>query len=145
MPPKPLDESMNPLNKPLHMEDVFNLNLCALLSFAGHCPRLCMLGLYINATEAEIPSSHTPLEPFHVLRTLSLGTLQVRHMNVVAMFLSWVCPVQCQLNMGITWIGFGTEDNWFLPLQAEVSTTETVFSMACCQEAVAIIDMAVKR
>ncbi|KAF8440270.1 hypothetical protein L210DRAFT_3645445 [Boletus edulis BED1] len=72
---KPPDKSMNPLNKPPHMED-FNLDLCALLPFAGHCPRLCMLRLYINTTEAEIPSLHTPLEPFRVLCTLSLRTLK---------------------------------------------------------------------
>ncbi|KAF8129848.1 hypothetical protein EV363DRAFT_1219642 [Boletus edulis] len=96
-------------------EDAFNLDLCALLPFAGHCPRLRVLGLYINATEAEIPSSHIPLEPFRALRTLSLGTSQVRHTNAVAMFLSRICPVRCRLDMGITWTEFGTEDDRFLP------------------------------
>lgn len=96
-------------------EDAFALDLCALLPFARHCPRLRVLGLYINATEAEIPPSHTPLEPFTALRTLSLGTSQVRDTGAVATFLSRILPARCVLDMGITWTEFGAEDDRVLP------------------------------
>lgn len=96
-------------------ENAFTLDLRALLPFARHCPRLHLLGLYINATEAEIPSSSTPLESFSALRTLAIGTSQVRDTSAVATFLSRICPSRCTLDMGITWTEFGCEDNRFLP------------------------------
>lgn len=102
--------------EPLFLDEAaFTLDLRALLPFARHCPRLRHLGLYINATEAEIPSSYTPLEPFSALRTLSVGTSHVRDTSAVATFLSRICPSRCALEMGITWTEFGCEENRFLP------------------------------
>ena len=95
-------------------EDAFTLDVRALLPFAKHCPRIRLLGLYINATEADIPWSQTPLEPFSALKTLSVGTSQVRDPSAVATFLSRICPPRCRLEMGITWTEFGCEDNRFL-------------------------------
>ncbi|KAF9244498.1 hypothetical protein BU15DRAFT_85881 [Melanogaster broomeanus] len=69
-------------------EDAFTLDLRALLPFARHCPSLQRLGLYINATEAEIPSVHSSVEPFRSLRILYLGTSQARDQRAVATFLS---------------------------------------------------------
>ncbi|KAG8215667.1 hypothetical protein J3R82DRAFT_7541 [Butyriboletus roseoflavus] len=96
-------------------EDAFTLDLRALLPFAKHCPRLRLLGLYINATEAEIPSSYAPLESFGALQTFSVGTSQVRDTSAVATFLSRICPSRCSLEMGITWTEFGCQDNRVLP------------------------------
>lgn len=102
--------------EPLFIDDnAFTLDLRALMPFARHCPRLRCLGLYINATEAEIPPSWTPLEPFGALITLALGTSQVRDTSAVATFLSRICPSQCRLDMGITWTEFGSADDRFLP------------------------------
>ncbi|KAH0835433.1 hypothetical protein J3R83DRAFT_9064 [Lanmaoa asiatica] len=98
-------------------EDALTLDLRALLPFARHCPRLRTLGLYINATEAEIPSSYTPLEPFSTaFHTLSVGTSQVRDTSAVATFLSRIFPPRCNVEMGITWTEFGREDDRSLPV-----------------------------
>jgi hypothetical protein len=59
-------------------EDGITLDLRALLPFARHCPRLWKLGLYMNATKAEIPSVQSSIEPFRSLRVLSLGTSRAR-------------------------------------------------------------------
>lgn len=96
-------------------EDAFTLDLRALLPFARHCPRIRLLGLYINATEAEIPSSLTPLEPFSALQTFAIGTSQVRDATAVATLLSRIFPPRCTLEMGITWTEFGCANNRFLP------------------------------
>ncbi|KIK96983.1 hypothetical protein PAXRUDRAFT_137252 [Paxillus rubicundulus Ve08.2h10] len=95
-------------------EDKFTLDLRALLPFARYCPSLRKLGLYINATEAEIPSVQSSIEAFHSLRVLSLGTSQVRDQGTVAAFLSRVCPPGCLLEVGITWEGFGPFENRIL-------------------------------
>ncbi|KAF8553097.1 hypothetical protein OG21DRAFT_1414929, partial [Imleria badia] len=113
-------------------EAAFTLDLRALMPFARHCPRLRELGLYINATEAEIPSSSTPLEPFGTLHTLALGTSHVRDTSAVATFLSRICPSPCRLDMGITWTEFGSAEDRFLPaplmymLQMRCSTWHAV-------------------
>lgn len=98
-------------------EDAFTPDLRALVPFARHCPRLRSLGLYINATEAEIPSSHTSLKPFNALHTLSLGTSEVRDTSAVAAFLSRICPAGCILDMGLTWSEFGPQDDRSLPIE----------------------------
>ncbi|KAF9221170.1 hypothetical protein BS17DRAFT_803698 [Gyrodon lividus] len=101
--------------EPLHLdEDAFTLDLRALLPFARHCPSLWRLGLYINATEADIPSVHSSVEPFRSLRVLSLGTSQARDQGAVSTFLSRVCPPGCRLEVGITWDDFGPLDNRIL-------------------------------
>ncbi|KAF8835220.1 hypothetical protein BDN67DRAFT_959378 [Paxillus ammoniavirescens] len=95
-------------------EDEVTLDLRALLPFARHCPSLWKLGLYMNATEAEIPSLHSSVEPFRSLRVLSVGTSQARDQGTVAAFLSRVCPPGCVLEVGITWEGFGPFENRIL-------------------------------
>lgn len=95
-------------------EDASTLDLRALLPFARHCPRLHLLGLYINATEADLPSSYFPLEPFRALQTLSVGTSQVRNTSAVATFLSRICPSQCILDTGITWTEFGPQNHRYM-------------------------------
>lgn len=96
-------------------EDACALDLRALLPFAQHCPRIRLLGVYMNATTVEVPSGHTPLVPFSTLQTLSVGTSQVCDTTAVATFLSRICPPLCRLEMGITWTEFGCEDHRFLP------------------------------
>ncbi|KIJ19637.1 hypothetical protein PAXINDRAFT_69106, partial [Paxillus involutus ATCC 200175] len=84
-------------------EDGFTLDLRALLPFARHCPRLWKLGLYIDATKAEILSVQSSVQPFHSLRVLSLGASRACDPDTVAAFLSRVCPPSCVLEFNITW------------------------------------------
>lgn len=97
-------------------EDAFTLDLRAYIPFARHCLRLRHLGLYVNATKADIPPPHTPLEPFRALQRLSVGTSRVRDTSAVATFLSRMCPSRCTLEMGISWSEFGCEEDRFLPV-----------------------------
>ncbi|KAH7925778.1 hypothetical protein BV22DRAFT_406666 [Leucogyrophana mollusca] len=83
----------------------FNLDLRALLPFAQHCPNLRRLGLFLNATAAEIPAHE--VKPFRALRTLLMGVSQARDPDAVALFLSQICPPGCQLHYGVTWETFG--------------------------------------
>jgi hypothetical protein len=94
-------------------EDGFALDLRALLPFARHCPRLWKLGLYMNATEAETPSTHSSIEPFCSLRVLSVGTSQAHDRGTVAAFLSRVCPPGCVLEVGNPWDDFGPFEDHF--------------------------------
>jgi hypothetical protein len=80
-------------------EDAFTLDLRALLPFARHCPKLWKLGLYMDATEAEIPSVHSSIARFPSLRVLSVGSSQVGDPETVAAFLSRVCPSGCMLEV----------------------------------------------
>ncbi|KAG9312423.1 hypothetical protein JVU11DRAFT_6806 [Chiua virens] len=101
--------------EPLFLEhDAFTLDLRALLPFARHCPRLRLLGLYIDA-DAELPSSMTPLQPFATLKALAFGTSDVHDTSAAATFLSRVCPPRCVVDMGITWTEFGSEEHRILP------------------------------
>lgn len=102
--------------EPLFLEkDAFTLDLRALLPFARYCPRLRLLGIYIDASKAEIPSPSTPLEPFSALQNLELGTSLVRDTDTVATFLSEICPSRCAVGAGITWTTSGSGDSRLLP------------------------------
>ncbi|KAF8637721.1 hypothetical protein AX17_002624 [Amanita inopinata Kibby_2008] len=94
------------------------LTLDALLPFAKHCPRLHHLGLFINASTLGQPYHSTPttsLSPskrirapyngpvFKSLRKLSMGVSLLADEKGVALFLSTICPLDCQLDSGVTW------------------------------------------
>ncbi|KAF8835219.1 hypothetical protein BDN67DRAFT_959375 [Paxillus ammoniavirescens] len=98
--------------EPLVLDEVeFTLDLRALLPFARHCPRLWKLGLYLNATKAEIPSIQSSIEPFRSLRVLSFGTSRAQDPGAVAAFLSRACPPGCVLEVGDPSVEFDpTED-----------------------------------
>ncbi|GJJ07537.1 hypothetical protein Clacol_001739 [Clathrus columnatus] len=64
-----------------------------LLSFAEHCPNIKELGLYINATRWNRNEDLPPTpRPFGRLQRLHVGVSRVTHPNVIARFLSDICP-----------------------------------------------------
>ncbi|KAH7914881.1 hypothetical protein BJ138DRAFT_1176931 [Hygrophoropsis aurantiaca] len=83
----------------------FNLDLRALLPFASHCPSLRRLGLFLDASAAEIPTDS--IKPFRSLQTLLVGVSRARNSDAVALFLSQICPPGCNLLYGVTWGTFG--------------------------------------
>ncbi|KAF8068091.1 hypothetical protein FPV67DRAFT_1669955 [Lyophyllum atratum] len=94
-------------NEPVYMERS-TLTLQALLPFARHCPKLHTLGLFIDATAADIPPSSDPASayqdiPFKALRRLSMGVSIIGEEGPVALFLSRICPLDCIVVSGITW------------------------------------------
>ncbi|KAF8068083.1 hypothetical protein FPV67DRAFT_1669950 [Lyophyllum atratum] len=94
-------------NEPIYLEQS-NLTLRALLPFARYCPKLHTLGLFINATTADIPSpsdTTSPYQhmPFKALRCLSMGVSIIQEEGPVALFLSQICPLDCTVVTGITW------------------------------------------
>ncbi|OJA18556.1 hypothetical protein AZE42_04017 [Rhizopogon vesiculosus] len=77
------------------------LDLRALIPFARHSPKLHRLGLFMNASTAKIHSTQE-LNPFTALSVLSIGTSQAHDQDVVAEFLSQMCPPACELVADIT-------------------------------------------
>ncbi|OAX32090.1 hypothetical protein K503DRAFT_805521 [Rhizopogon vinicolor AM-OR11-026] len=92
--------------EPLVMSN-FTLDLRALVPFARHCPKLYRLGLFMDATTARIHPTQE-LKPFTALRFLSVGTPQARDPDAVAAFLSHMCPLECKLDVSITWTTFSS-------------------------------------
>lgn len=81
------------------------LTLRALLPFARHCPRLRELGMYVNATAADI-SPADPMETppsFKSLQKLQVGLSRITESAPVALFLSQICPLGCEVNAGVSW------------------------------------------
>ncbi|KAG6902354.1 hypothetical protein C0995_001151 [Termitomyces sp. Mi166 len=93
-------------NQPRYLENS-NLTLRALLPFARHCPKLRMLGLFMNATTTDFPapdsSSVYQLPTFRSLYRLSVGVSLIQEEGAVALFLSQMCPLYCEIEMGVTW------------------------------------------
>ncbi|OJA11356.1 hypothetical protein AZE42_07375, partial [Rhizopogon vesiculosus] len=48
------------------------------------------------------------LKPFTALRFLFVGTSQARDPDAVAAFLSHMCPLECKLDISITWTAFSS-------------------------------------
>ena len=80
-----------------------NLTLRALLPFARNCPNLRKLGLYLDATEADLPSASEIPRPFAELTNLSVGVSSIGEPQPVALFLSLICPAACCIEAGVTW------------------------------------------
>lgn len=98
-------ESLTLNEEPLVMHE-FTLDLRALVPFARHCPKLRRLGLFIDANPIKIPPT-LELKPFTALCFLSVGTSRARDPEAVAAFLSYLCPPNCKLEVGVTWTSFG--------------------------------------
>ncbi|KAL0948360.1 hypothetical protein HGRIS_010942 [Hohenbuehelia grisea] len=78
------------------------LPLEALMPFARLCPRLKLLGLYLDATVPTLPLALDAV-PFKALETLSVGVSPITDSGAVALFLSKLCPLGCELEKGVTW------------------------------------------
>ncbi|KAJ6577212.1 hypothetical protein B0H19DRAFT_932930 [Mycena capillaripes] len=96
-------------NEPVVSDDC-PLTLKALIPFAKHCPELEQLGLFINASTADLPSTYEVelppsyrSKPFAKLRRLSTGVSLIADAGAVALFLSQICPLNTHLECGITW------------------------------------------
>ncbi|KAJ6544789.1 hypothetical protein DFH09DRAFT_873070, partial [Mycena vulgaris] len=84
------------------------LTLKALLPFSRHCPELEQLGLFINASTADLPSSYptdltSSYTPFAKLQRLSMGVSLIEEEGAVALFLSQLCPLRTHIEYGVTW------------------------------------------
>lgn len=97
--------------EPLDPTEVSTLTVHALLPFARHCPNLRELGLYIDATRAEDGDAAAlgpSVKPFKSLARLCMGLSAISAPGPVALFLSRLCPLECELTSGVTWPeGFG--------------------------------------
>nr|GAT60857.1 predicted protein [Mycena chlorophos] len=94
------------LNNEPAILDCCPLTLDALLPFARHCRELEHLGMFVNASSADIPSTYAAtfqIKPFARLRRLSMGTSIISEPGQVALFLSQICPKNTALDCGVTW------------------------------------------
>ncbi|KAJ7274534.1 hypothetical protein B0H12DRAFT_403347 [Mycena haematopus] len=96
-------------NEPV-ISDECSLTLEALIPFAKYCPELEQLGLFINASTADLSSNFQvdlppsyQSKPFVKLRHLSVGVSLLGDENAVALFLSQICPLNTHLECGVTW------------------------------------------
>ena len=85
-----------------------NLTLRALLPFARNCPNLRELGLYLHATETDLPSVSEIPRPFSKLTDLNFGLSSVGDLKAVALFLRRICPTDCNIEGWPTWPHVGT-------------------------------------
>ncbi|KAJ7104266.1 hypothetical protein B0H15DRAFT_809280 [Mycena belliarum] len=97
------------LNNEPAASDNSSLTLNALLPFARHCPELEQLGLFINASTADLPSTYSTdvtsasHKPFTKLQRLSMGVSLIDDEGAVALFLSQICPLSTEIEYGVTW------------------------------------------
>ena len=121
-----------------------DLTLRALLPFARNCPNLRKLGLYLNATEADLPSVSDIPRPFTKLTELNVGLSSIGEPEAVALFLSRICPADCNVEAGVCWSHVETfvddtsrivmqeringwdEVNFYLPLSVKLRHEEKV-------------------
>jgi len=121
-----------------------NLTLHALLPFARNCQNLRKLGLYLHATEADLPSVSDIPRPFTKLSELNVGLSSIGDPETVALFLSHICPAECDVGAGVCWSYVGTfvddasrqvmqkrinaweEVNFYLPLSVRLRHEEKV-------------------
>lgn len=103
----PTLETLHLCHDPFIPEDTVvdgGLSPRCLLPFAEHCPNLKELGLYLNATRwSHISDLPTIPRTFCRLQRLHVGVSRVTHPNVVARFLSEVCPRPLSILMDSCW------------------------------------------
>lgn len=80
-----------------------SLTLPSLFPFALNCPKLQQLGLYINATTADLPPCEAVPGQFEKLTCLYVGASSISAPAEVAKFLSHLCPPGCKINEEIFW------------------------------------------
>ena len=80
-----------------------NLTLRALLPFARNCPNLRGLGLYLHATETDLPLVSEIPRPLSKLSQLHVGLSSIGEPEAVALFLSRICPADCNIEAGVCW------------------------------------------
>ena len=80
-----------------------NLTLRALLPFARNCPNLRELGLYLHATETDLPSVSEIPRSFSKLTHLNFGLSSIREPEAVSLFLRRICPPNCNIGGWPTW------------------------------------------
>ena len=80
-----------------------NLTLRALLPFARNCPNLWELGLYLHATETDLPSVSEIPRPFSKLTDLNFGLSSIRELKAVALFPRLICPTNCNVGGWVLW------------------------------------------
>lgn len=101
----PALESLNLNNEPVILTQS-DLSVEALLPFARHCPNLTHLGLFLDVMTLELPlppSITGTITPFKRLKRLSMGVSIIHDDNAVALYLSYLLPVDCTIDSGITW------------------------------------------
>lgn len=92
---------------PLGPDQLSSLTLRAVIPFVRHCPNLRELGLYVSATAADLdavtagPSS--PLQPFRQLTRFCVGTSSISEPGPIALFLSQLLPLECEVVAGVSW------------------------------------------
>jgi hypothetical protein len=88
--------------------DTPSITLRALLPFARHCPNLCTLSLFIDATTD--PLTSLPLTSadarFRNLTSLSFGVSSIENEGAVSLFLSRLCPLGCKIHFNVPWTTF---------------------------------------
>ncbi|TFY59777.1 hypothetical protein EVJ58_g5566 [Rhodofomes roseus] len=90
----PIPVPTNPLPAP-------TLSLHALLPFATHCPDLEELSLDVDATAAGLAfTAHDAPAPFRKLARLGFGLSPIAESGPVALLLSQICPLGCEVRQG---------------------------------------------
>ena len=80
-----------------------SLTLRGLLPFAKNCPNLRQLGLYLHATETDLPSASEISHTFAKITSLNVGVSSIGDPQAVALFLSRICPADCKVEAGAYW------------------------------------------
>lgn len=79
------------------------LTVQALFPFARHCSRLRHLALYLNGDRIPRRTSVPSPPVFKYLQKLALGSSPVTTVEPAVLFLSQMCPVNCEIISGVRW------------------------------------------
>jgi hypothetical protein len=122
-------EVLNLACEPVKLTDASTLTLGAFVPFARYCPRMRELGLFVDAgsgldvnvdvgVNADVDIDLDIGFPrFKNLTKLSVGVSDIKDENAVALFLSRLCPLEVEIECGVTW--HADLEEWVAELQDE--------------------------
>lgn len=96
---------------PFFPQEEPTLNLTALVPFARHCPSLQELGLYVSAGGENFDTFSSAITPFKSLKVLNFGLSRVTDIDSTVVFLSQLCPHNCDVMCGVAWPQCLTQTN----------------------------------
>ena len=88
---------------PFFPQEESTLTLAALVPLARHCPNLRELGIYVSAGGEDLETLPSPITPFKNLRILNFGLSRVVDTESTVVFLSQLCPQDCEVMSGVAW------------------------------------------
>ncbi|KAI0701095.1 hypothetical protein BC835DRAFT_1411705 [Cytidiella melzeri] len=99
----PAMERLHLHSEPIPESAAPTLTLRALIPFAHHCPQIKYLALYVDGDSTPPRTTADFLPRFQHLKELAFGSSPVTVSEPTALYLSQLCPVDCEITSGVRW------------------------------------------